>query len=383
MSSMRLLCCSLLLAGVCLAADVPKDFQVVDQIVAKVNGDIITQSDLSHSLRETEAEMKQSGLTGVRLDDALAEKKKDLLRDKIDQLLLVSKAKDLNINVDTELTKNIAQIQSKLKIADPEKFHEVVHEQTGMPYQDFISEMKNNMLTQRVVRQEVGGRINVKQEDIQKYYNEHKKEFIRQEQVFLSEILISTDGKDAAGMAAADKKAKDLVARARKGEKFAQLAEDNSDAITAKQGGDLGALKKGELKSSLETVIWDKPKGYVTDPIRVDNGYLILKVEDHQKAGQATLDDVQNQIMDRLYAPKMQGAMRTYLTQLREQAFLQIKKNYVDTGAAKDKDTTWIDPAQLKPETITKEEVANQKRRKRFLAIPIPGTTASGKSKSQ
>jgi len=160
------------------------------------------------------------------------------------------------------------------------------------------------MLQQRVIRQEVGGKMNIKHEEVQKYYDEHKTEFVRQERVFLRDIFISTEGKDAAGLAAAEKKAKDVVARARKGEKFPDLAKDNSDAVTAKTGGEMGGFKKGELNSVIENLIWSQPKGYVTDPVRVDAGYEIFKVEEHQKEGQAQLADVENEITEKLYAPK-------------------------------------------------------------------------------
>jgi len=197
--------------------------------------------------------------------------------------------------------------------------------------------------------------------------------------------MVSTEGKDAAGVAAADKKAKDLVARARKGERFAEMARDNSDAVTAKNMGDLGGFKKGELQANLENAVWSQPKGYITDPMKIENGFLILKVEDHQKEGQAELSEVENEIMDKLYAPKMQPAVREYLTKLRKEAYLEVKTGYVDTGAAPGQTTSWNDPATLKPETVTKAQVSNRPKMKKLLwAVPIPGTetrTTSSSSK--
>ena len=242
------------------------------------------------------------------------------------------------------------------------------------------------MLTQRVVRQEVGGRINVKKEDLRKYYDEHKTEFVREERVYLREIFVSTDGRDAAGKAAAEKKAKDVVARARKGEKFPDLARDNSDSQTAKQGGDMGGFKKGDLRKDLEDQVWTQEKGFVSDPIDIGNGYMIVKVDDHQKAGQATLEEVENEIMDKLFMPRMEPAIREYLTKLRQDAFLEVKPGWTDSGAAPGKDTAWVDPAQLRPETVKKAEVLAKIRKKRFLwAVPVPGTTTAvtGKSSSR
>ncbi len=176
--------------------------------------------------------------------------------------------------------------------------------------------MKNDLLTQRVIRQEVSERVNIKHEEMEKYYNEHKTEFVREERLFLREIFISTEGKDAAGTAAAEKKAKDLVARARKGERFAEMARDNSDSVTAKSMGELPPFKKGDLAKNLEDQVWSQPKGYITDPVRTGNGFLILRVEDHQKAGQAELSEVENEIIgEALCAPHAaQGARVSHET---------------------------------------------------------------------
>jgi len=359
------------------AAGWAADPTTVEEIVAKVNGDIVTRGDLLKSREELSAALKQRGLTGTALQGAYNDGVKDILRDRIDQLLLVQKGKDLSINIDSEFSKYMAELQKQSGIADPDKFQEYVKQQTGVPFEDWKQETKNTMLTQRVVRQEVGGKMNIKRDEIQKYYDEHKSEFVRDEKVFLREILISTENKDAAAIALAEKKAKDLVARARKGERFPELARDNSDAVTAKNMGELGAFKKGDLNPVIEKLVWSQPKGYITDPVRVENGFEIFKVEEHQKEGQADLADVENEITEKLYMPRMQPAVREFLTKLRESAFLEIKSDYVDTGAAPGKNTAWADPGSLKAETTTKAEVAAKQRHKKLLGtVPIPGTTA-------
>jgi len=358
------------------------DLGLVEEIIAKVNGDIITRGELERTRKTSEAELKERKVTGAQLQQALDESSKTSLRDRIDQLLLQQKGKELSINLDAEVTKYIADLQRRANIADPEKFQQYVREQTGMPFEDFKAETRNGMMTQRVIRQEVSSRINVKKEELRKYYEEHKAEFVREERIFLREVLVSTEGKDAAGIAAAEKKAKDVAARASRGEKFPELAQTSSDAVTAQSGGEMPPFKKGELREDIEAAVWEKPKGAVTAPFKVPNGFLILKVDEHQKAGQADFEEVENEITDKVFTPRMQPAVREYLTKLREQAFLEIKPGYLDAGAAAGKDTTWTDPAQLKPETVTKQEVAAQTRRKRLLwMMPVPGTT-TGAAKS-
>jgi peptidyl-prolyl cis-trans isomerase SurA len=171
-------------------------------------------------------------------------------------------------------------------------------------------------------------------------------------------------------VAAAEKKAKDLADRARKGEKFADLARQYSDAPTATSDGQLGSFKKGELRKEIEDVVFKQNKGYVSDPVRVPNGFEILRIEEHYAAGQASFDEVETEINAKLAEPRMQPKVREYLTQLRENAFLQIKPGYVDSGAAPGVDTSWKDPTQLKPETTTKEAVAASRRKKLLGVIP-------------
>jgi hypothetical protein len=236
-------------------------------------------------------------------------------------------------------------------------------------------------LTNEVVRHEVGGRIAISVADQKKYYEDHKKDFVREEQVLLQEILVAIDEKDDKSPAAAEKKAKALVARARKGENFGTLARDNSDAETAQNDGELPPFKRGMLKKEIEDLIFTQPKGYVTDPIRQPNGFLILKMVDRYQAGLQPFENVQNEIQGRLYNPRMQPALRTYLTKLRQEAFLEIRAGYVDTGAAPGKDTSWHEAAKLKPQTVTKEEVAARPRHKRVLGIPIPGTQTTRPAK--
>jgi parvulin-like peptidyl-prolyl isomerase len=363
------------------------NYSIVDEIVAKVNGDIVTRTELQKTSEEAIAALhQQQNLNGEKLQEAYQEREKDFLRNRIDQLLLIQRGKELDINVDSEVSKYLADLQRTEKIADPDKFHELVRQQSGMSFEDFKQEVKNNMMTRQVIGREVASRINISQAEIEAYYNAHKSEFMREEKVYLREILISTDGKDAAGQAAAERKANDLYTRASKGERFSDLAKDNSDATTAQQGGDLGGYGKGVLSSQIESLVWTMKPGEVAKPVKTEHGWLILKVEDHPKQGLATVQQAQDEIREKLYEPKMEPKIREYLAGLRKSAFLEIKSDYKDSGAVPGMDTGWKDPAQLKPETVTKADVLEKKRHKRlFWLIPVPGTqeTVTGKSSSR
>jgi len=350
------------------------DVRIVEEIVAKVNGDIITRGEIQRQRQAIEAELQREGLAGPRLADAVKEQEKNALRDQIDQLLLVQKGKDLDLKIDPDVTRRVAQLQSQSRITDPDKFHDYIREQTGMSFEDFRDQLRKQMLTQRVISDEITSRISIPEPDLKKYYDEHPNEFMREEQVFLSQILISTEGKTPDQVAAAQKKATDLVARARKGEKFSDLARDNSDdPATAKDGGQLPPYKRSDhlLVKEIEDKVFAMKKGQVTDPIKLPTGFLILKVDERFEAGQASFDEVKNEITEKLAGPKMEPKVREYLTKLREDAFLEIKDGYADSGAAPGKDTRWRDVVALKPQTTTKEEVAAKQKRKFLKVIPL------------
>ena len=367
------------LMAAALPMAVAADVKVVEEIAAKINNDIITRGELEHRRQEIEQELRRQGLTGAKLADAVKQAERDALRDQIDQLLLVQRGKDLDIKVEADVTRRLAELQVQNNIRDPDQFQEFIRQQTGMTYEDFKQQLTNQILTQKVVGSEIGSRIAISDEEMQKYYEEHKKDFVREEQVFLSQILISTEGKTPDQIAAAEKKAKDMTERGRKGEKFSDLARDNSDDTeTAKAGGYIGGYKKGLLLKQIEDIVFKEKKGYVSDPMKIEKPacFLIVRVDERYEAGQASFEEVKNDIEDRLREPKIEPKVRDYLTRLREEAFLQIKDGYIDSGAAPGKDTRWQDVAQLKPQTTTKEEVASRikNRRKLFGLLPIPGT---------
>jgi peptidyl-prolyl cis-trans isomerase SurA len=370
------------IAGAAWAADAvkpeAKDVRVVEQIVAKVNNDIITRGELDRTRRLLQTELTRQRATPDQIQRAMRSADSNLLRDRIDDLLLVQKAKDLEVKVDTDVSKYIADIQRDSGITDPDQFQQYIRDRASMSYEDFKEQAKDGMLKQEVIRHEVYGRVNVSQAEAQQYYDEHKDEFVREEQVILREVFLSTEGKTPEQIAAIEKKAKDLSARARKGERFGDLARDNSDSESAKEEGRLPPFKRGMLKKELEDLMFKESRGYVTDPIKNPNGFLILRIEEHYQAGLQPFDAVQNEVTNKLYPLKAEPKIREYLTKLRQEAYLEIREGYTDSGAAPGKDTAWKDPAKLVPATTTKLEVAKRMGRKRLLwLVPIPGTRPS------
>jgi parvulin-like peptidyl-prolyl isomerase len=366
---MRYLHLLLALALPAAAADV----RLVEEIIAKINGEIVTRSELERDLAEYQAEMARQNLGGEKLKQALAERQKEALRELIDQSLLIQRGKELGLSVETQIIKYMDDLRRQYNIGSMEEFEKWIAEKAGMAYEDFKERIRNQILTQRVIGQEVGSRISVPKEEIQKYYEEHKAEFVRPEQVHLREIFLNIEGKDPKEIPAIEKKANDLLARLKKGERFAEIAAKNSDSESAKQGGDIGFFKRGVLDKEIEDLVFRMRRGQNTELLKRKNGFLILRLEDRHQEGQATLQDVEQEITERLYMPRMQPALREYLTRLRQNAFIEIRPGYTDSGAAPGMDTTWKDPENFKPAVTTKAE-ATKKKRRLLWVIPRGGS---------
>lgn len=313
---------------------------VVEDIVAKVNGDIITRSQIQRA--------------GLR---------NDTLRELIDDLLLVQRAKQTGINVDADVSRRIADLQRQSGLADPDKFQQYIREQSGKSFEDFRADVQDFHLKQRVLGQEVGSRISIPQAEVERYYAGNKQNYMRANRVFLREILISTEGKEEADIAAAEKKALELSARAKRGEKFPDLARDHSDSATKDSYGELGGMTREELDPRIAGIVFDTQRGFVTDPIRIPRGFLILKVEEKHKAGLPEFEEVEPEVRSEMIQQKFPDEMRRFLTKLRYESFLEIKPGYIDSGAAEGKNTAWTDPARLMPKTVTKALIRNQARK--------------------
>jgi peptidyl-prolyl cis-trans isomerase SurA len=342
---------------------------VVEEIIVRINNSIITRSELQRARDQLMAELRQRDPQNV--DQLYAEREKDILRDLIDQQLLIQRGEELEITADNEVIRRLDEIRKNMKLETMEDLEKEAEKQ-GVSFEDFKLNLKNNIITQQVIGREVGQRLQITQEDVRQYYEEHKKEFEREEQVRLSEILVSTEPKqkpaegeqpsepDPKVLAAAENKAKELLAQLRSGAKFENLAQSQSDSPAASAGGDLGYFKRGTLSKELENITFAMKPGEITDVIRTRQGFVILKVTERHQAGIPPLNEVEREIQERIYLQRLQPSLREYLTKLREDAYIDIKEGYVDSAAS---------PRQTKPiiTTAAAEEEKPKKKKKRFL----------------
>ena len=363
-SMRKLLPCLFLICVAAVPPLLPAD-TVIEEIIARINNQIVTRAEYLRSKESLKQEAQQQDPANA--EKLIAERDKDVLRDLIDQQLLLDKGKDMGITADTELIKRLDEMRKDMHMDSMEDLEKAATSQ-GISYEDFKQNLKNQIITQEVISKEVGSRMNVSKDDLQKFYDDHKSQMEQPEQIRLSELLVAekkdkdaqTD--EAQQLAAAQAKADDLVAQIRKGAAFDEIAKKNSDGPTAAQGGDLGYFKRATLAKELEDKTFAMKPGEVSDAIRTKQGFVILKVTEHQQAGVPPLSAIEPKVQEAIYMEKLQPALRAYLLKLREEAYIDIKPGYVDTGAS---------PNQTKPiETTAKDAGAKElKKKKKKLGI--------------
>jgi peptidyl-prolyl cis-trans isomerase SurA len=308
--------------------------KMVEEIVARVNNDIITLTQLERARQTLRDEIKQecASCSSAQVEAQYDQQSKNVLRDLVDQSLLVQKAKDDGIDVDADVVKALDRIRQQNSIPSMEAFQKAV-ETSGMNWEDYKDSIRNRLLTQQVIRREVGSQIIIDHEDVRKYYDTHKKEFDRPEEVYLREIFVSTQGKSPAEIPTLEKKADNLLKRVQNGESFSALAKAYSDGPTAKDGGDLGGFQKGQLAKELEDAVFQLHRNQTTGVIRTAQGFEIVQVVEHYDAGLQPLGKVEDEVMNDIYQDRLKPALRNYLDQLRKESFVMVKPGYVDTAA--------------------------------------------------
>jgi peptidyl-prolyl cis-trans isomerase SurA len=351
----------------------PYQGTVVEEIVARVNDQVISKSDYQRSDQELAAQAQQQGWSQQQLFEA----RHDLLRDLIDQQLLLSKGKELGISGETETIKRLDDIRKQNHLDTMEDLQKAAESQ-GVSFEDFKQHIKDGIITSSVIRDEVGRHLNLSQADVQKFYDAHKADFDSPEQVRLSEILVPTaNPDDAAQVAEAQKKADDLAAKLKAGADFADLAKTSSGGPTAAQGGELGEFKRGQLAKVLEDQTFNLKPGEYTQPIRTKQGFVILKVTQHTQGGIPPLKDVEPQVEDAIYSQKMAPALRQYLTKLREDSYVEIKQGYEDSAATPNETKPTTTYSAYTPPSKKKKSSVERTRYRQKSSKPKPATEAA------
>ena len=304
---------------------------VVEDVVARVNDQIISRSDVERSAAQLQQDAQQNKLGTAELSIA----QRDMLRDMIDEQLLISKAKELGLNADADVIRQLDDIRKKNNMDSLDDLEKAARAQ-GVNFEDFKAQIRNQILKQEVVRDEVGRKLQLSETEEKKYYDEHLKDFQQPEQIRLSEILVPLpETATPEQIAQAEAKANDIRTKIAAGQDFSELAKQYSGGSTAAKGGELGLYKRnsGLLAQVLEDQTFPLKVGDSTQPIRTRQGFVILKVIQHDQAGPTPMKDVEPQIQEAVYMAQMQPALRAYLTKLRGDSYVELAPGFVDSGS--------------------------------------------------
>ncbi len=344
-----LLCASL--AGVARS-------EILEQVLVKVNGDIFTKTDLETrqvgELRQRGKQMDLSTAQGnEELRKAIAEVTPMLLVSAIDEMLIVQRGKELGYKVSDEQFKQILDnLKTQNKIENDEQLVAAL-KQENMTMVDLRKNLERTVIAQRVQQAEVFGRVAVTDDEAHKYYDAHVSEFTTPSSVMLREILVNVPadarGINAGADDAAKAKAEDIRKRITGGEAFEKIAAAESDSASKANGGLIGPLNMSDLSADFRKIVEGLKAGEMTQPVRTQRGYQILKLESATSTKVLAFDQARDQISDKVFTDKRRDEFQKYLLKLRAQAIIDwrnpdVKKAY-EEGLIQAAKTTAV-PAQ-------------------------------------
>jgi peptidyl-prolyl cis-trans isomerase SurA len=321
----------LVAVAVALAAAASPAFaarKVIERIIARVNSEIVTQRQFERERTKVRVQLARQ-YSGAELEAKVREESKDLLRDLIDQALMVQKAKDLNISVETDVVKRLDEIRKNIKADSLEDLQREV-EKEGLLWEDFKDDIRRNLLMREVMGREVGRTIIVSREDARNYYQEHQQQFASPAGVELSQILISNEKHKPDE---AEKRAKDALAELKAGARWADVCRKYSDDSTANDGGYIGFMRAGTLAAAIDEAVAKLEVNEYTDLVPIKSGYIILKLMDRRREGIPGFEEVEQRVSEVLYNQQMAPALRDYLATLRKESYVYLAPGYVDSGA--------------------------------------------------
>jgi peptidyl-prolyl cis-trans isomerase SurA len=334
----------LAVALLAFAGVLPLRAEIIEQILVKVNGEILTKTDLEQ--RQVQAlRQRDRGITAedlrndAELKKALDEVTPQVIADAVDEMLMMQRGRELGYRMSDEQFKSIVEnIRKENKLESDEAFTAALR-QEGMTMDDLRRSLERQMIMSRLQQVEVFNRIAITDAEAQAYYDAHSDEFTTPATVTLRELFIEVAEQGAGGKAPetagvnvgldeeAREAANQLRAKAVAGEDFAKLAAAESDAPSKANGGLIGPMNEDELAPALRQLINRMKVGEISEPLRSPRGYQLLKLESRTDRKVLSFADAREQISDKVFQQKRRGEMLNYLTKLREQAIIEWKND--------------------------------------------------------
>jgi peptidyl-prolyl cis-trans isomerase SurA len=306
---------------------------IVDEVIAQINNDVLTLSMLKSEMQERVEALKQNGVPEQQARDEVAKKQAELIVTLINEQLLIQKGKDLNLTeeIEAEVNKRMLDVAKEQNIKTIEEL-EAKMVQSGYKPSEIRQMLRAEIMKQAVLQREVDARVfwDLSMDELKKYYEAHKDKFKRPESVSLSEIFLSLAGKNEAEVKA---RAAQLVADARSGKDFGALAaasserQQNGQAVAPETRGKVGTFEVPNLRTDIGAAIKNLKPGQITDPIRTDEGYQILRL-DERTPGSETPVFNENQVREAIAIERMPKAREDYLKNLRNDAYIKIAEGY-------------------------------------------------------
>ena len=295
--------------------------QVVEEIVAVVNDDVITLSQYKEQYDSTIQQMR-AAFQGEEYEKQLAMLKKEMLNMMITDLLLMQQAKEKNLNVGEQLKAAVENIKKENNIASDEDMKRALRQQ-GMDYDQWLRQLEDNMLKQGVIYSEVDRSIVLDDSEIVGYYKLHPQEFTEPEEYKIRAVYLSTEGEAPAAL---EEMKNEIGGKVKAGEPFNVLAKEYSDGPAKESEGDLGTFKKGELDKALELAVSKLKTGETSGWVETKNGWYLLKLEEKKDSRLMTFEEVKKNVEERLYTQKKDKKLEEYLKGLREKSYVKILK---------------------------------------------------------
>ena len=318
--------------------------EVIEQVLVKVNGDIISKSDLEarqiNALRQqTKSEVDLQALQNdAQLRKALAEITPQILIDMIDDLLLMQLGREKGLRLSDDMFNRwLGNLRKEQNLLDDQKFNAAL-KQEGMTIADLRRNVERQFLIQEVQRQEVGSKLQITEAEARQYYQFHQQEFVEPASVTLREILIETPAGQEGTDAAAEKAAATRT-RLTGGEDFARVAADVSAAPSKANGGLIGPIVIAELSQSLQQMLEKMKPGDITQPLKVARGYQIIKLETFKPSAVQPFENVRDVVAEKVYNERQRSEVQKFLNRVRGQAIIvwkndELKRAYEQQIAA-------------------------------------------------
>lgn len=318
---------------------IPVRAQIIEQVLVKVNGDIITKTELETKQIAALRDRLKSPVDAEALKNdealkkALLEVTPDLLVNAIDELLLTQVAREKGYTLDEESWKRwLADMRKTNSLEDDQKFQAALT-QEGLTLADLRKQVERGFMVTRVQQNEIGQKLTITEEEARQYYLSNKDAFVEPASVTLREIFIdvptTTQGGEAGVSVGAEDEAKKeadaVYARVAAGEDFGKLAAEVSDSASKANGGLIGPLPLNDVSDSLRKQLETMKTGDVSKPSRNARGFQILKLEAMKVAETQPFDSVRDLVADKVYEAREQSEMRKFLGRIRSQAIIEWK----------------------------------------------------------